>query len=205
MDNIYKLAKGESVTLRNEVPDDYFEVESITRKAFWKDSTEDKAAGCNEHFLAHKLRSCNSFIKELDFIAEINGQIVGNIMYTKSYIESAKGEIFETITFGPLSVLPKFQNQGIGSMLVKHTLKLAKSLGFGAVVIFGHPEYYHKFGFSNAEKFKITTKKGENLEPFMALELQPNYLKNKSGKFYEDLIFEDLSEDEQQKFDKKFQ
>lgn len=204
MNQTYKLENGKAITLRPETKSDYFEVESITREAFWNESTDENPAGCNEHLLAYKLRGCKAFIKELDFVAELDGKVIGNIMYTKGCIQAANGEKFTAILFGPLSVLPEFQKQGVGSALVKHTLNIAAEMNFGAVIIFGHPEYYHRFGFCNAERFKITTKDGKNFEPFMALELLPGYLSDKAGKFYEDDIYENLPEAEVKEFDKKF-
>ncbi|WP_363319235.1 GNAT family N-acetyltransferase [Desulfosporosinus sp.] len=57
------------------------------------------------------------------------------------------------ITFGPISVLPSFQKQGIGSALIAHTKKIAQTMGYKAIIIFGNPAYYHQFGFENAANF----------------------------------------------------
>ncbi len=44
-------------------------------------------------------------------------------------------------------------------------------MGCKAVIIYGNPDYYRRFGFKNARLFGITTAKGANFEAFMALEL----------------------------------
>jgi predicted N-acetyltransferase YhbS len=71
------------------------------------------------------------------------------------------------------------------------------------VIIFGDPEYYHRFGFVNAEKYNIQTSDGQNFEPFMALELYENSLQGISGKFYTDKVFETDSQ-ELEEFEKGF-
>jgi len=102
------------------------------------------------------------------------------------------------LCMGPLCVLPSCQGTGIGSVLLRTTLEKAKSLGYRAVILFGHPAYYREFGFSNAQAFGIKTAQGENFEAFMALELYPGALQDVQGSFHEDGAFairkEDLEE-----------
>ena len=188
-----------SIELRLENEHDYIEVENLTREAFW----DIYQPGCDEHLLAHKLREVSAFIPELDFVAELDGQIVGNIMYSKAKIVDELGGEHEVISFGPLSVLPSFQKTGIGAKLVKHTLELAREMGFKAVLIFGNPAYYHRFGFVNAEKYQITTSGGENFDAFMALELYAGAFQGVSGKFHEDSVFQ-ITKEEAAEFDKHF-
>jgi predicted N-acetyltransferase YhbS len=73
---------------------------------------------------------------------------------------------------------------------MKHSLEKAKQLGYRAIIIFGDPEYYHRFGFVNAKVYNIQTSEGINFEPFMALQLYENSLAGISGKFYADKVFE---------------
>jgi predicted N-acetyltransferase YhbS len=62
-----------------------------------------------------------AFIPELDFVAELDQQIVGNIMYSKAKVAAANGVEHEVISFGPISVSPSHQKEGIGAMLINHT------------------------------------------------------------------------------------
>lgn len=174
-----------NIKIRLEKEKDYKEVENLTREAFW----DLHQPGCDEHLLAHKLRRVKAFIPELDFVAELENRVIGNIKYSKAKVVDEKGLEHEVLTFGPLSVLPSHQKLGVGSALVKHTVQLAQEMGFKAIIIFGHPAYYHRFGFVNAERFRITTSDGDNLEPFMALELYDGALRGKEGRFYEDSVF----------------
>lgn len=178
---------------------DFREVENLTREAFWN----LYHPGCTEHFVIHTLRESSAFIKELDFVAYHDGLIVGNIMYSKAKVLNNDGYESEVLCMGPLSVLPSYQGKGIGSMLMKHTLRVAKDLGFNAVIIFGDPNYYKRFGFKNAEIYNIQTSMGENMEAFMALELYDGALDKVVGKFYEDEVFH-VEEKDVENFDKQF-
>ena len=67
------------IVIRNETEKDYKTVEEITRKAFYN----IYVPGCMEHYLVHIMRDHEDFIKELDFVIELDGKVIGNIMYTK--------------------------------------------------------------------------------------------------------------------------
>lgn len=160
------------ITLRPEEPSDAAEAEFLTREAFWNAFKP----GCDEHYLLHVMRSDPSFIPELNFVAEQNGRIIGSIVYTKSSVTAPDGRLLETVTFGPVSVLPAYQKSGVGSRLIFHTLELAKKLGHQAVIILGHPDYYPRFGFRPGRDFGLTLQNGETFDAFMALELAPGSL-----------------------------
>lgn len=64
------------VVLRNELPDDYREVENLTREAFWN----VYCPGCSEHYLLNVMRQSPDFIDQLDIVAECDGCIVGNVV-----------------------------------------------------------------------------------------------------------------------------
>lgn len=92
------------LTIRPERPEDYREVEALTREAFWGVFHPT----CDEHYLVHKLRSSRDFVPALDMVAESEGRIVGHILYTKACVTDAAGLDHEVLTFGPLSVLPAY-------------------------------------------------------------------------------------------------
>ena len=173
------------INIRREKKADEFWVEKLTRAAFWKEDRYEKSGlGCDEHYLVHQLRQSEDFIGDLNFIAETEDEIIGNIMYTKAYIKGEDDTKHPVIVFGPISVLPKHQKKGVGGALLRHSMNVAKELGYGAILIYGHPSYYPRFGFQEAKDFNITTESGENFPAFMAYELQEGYLKNIEGKFY---------------------
>lgn len=176
----------ENIKLRNETAVDYRSVEEITREAFWN----HHVPGCNEHYLLHIMRNCDAFIKELDFVAELDDKVVANIVYAKAEIIEDSGEHYNVITFGPISVLPEYQGKGIGGMLIDHTVKIAKELGYKAVLIYGDPDYYSRFGFVEAEKYDIRTSNNMYAVPLQALELYPGALRGCSGCFFEGSVYE---------------
>ncbi len=188
-----------NISIRLENENDFRIVENLTREAFW----DLYNPGCNEHLIVHKMRNVNAFIKELGFVACDGEKIVGNIMYTKSKVINENNEAFKILTMGPLGILPSYQGKGVGSQLMRHSIKVARALGYNAIVIFGDPNYYHRFGFENAKKYNIQTSLGDNFEEFMALELNEGSLEGISGKCYIDPVFE-TNEDELKAFEEQF-
>lgn len=178
---------------------DFAITENITRESFWN----VYKPGCSEHLVLHNLRKSKSYIKELDLVAFCNDQIVGHIISTKAKVVDSLTKEYEVLCVGPLSVLPDFQKKGIGGKLMKESIKISRRLGFRGMILFGNPDYYHRFGFRNAKEFDITTKDYQNFEPFMVLELFENALTQVKGKFIEDESF-NVNEDELNEFEKQF-
>lgn len=187
------------IELRLTKTEDYPIVEDLTREAFWN----HHVPGCDEHLLVHKLHGSDIYIPELDFVAEVGGQIVGNIVYARAAIADADGTEYEVISFGPLAVLPEYQRMGIGSRLVEYSMEEAKKLGYNAVVIFGSREYYPRFGFRPARDFGVTTADGRFAAAHMIYELRAGALRGIDGKFLLDDIYS-LDEAEVDEFDKRF-
>jgi len=186
------------INLRIEEEKDHKTVENLTREAFWN----NYVPGCDEHLLIHNLRKAKEFIKELDFVAIFNDKIVGNIVYVKSKIINE--DIENTVlTFGPISVLPEYQNKGIGGKLINHTKELSKEMGYKAIVIYGDPEYYKRFGFRASKEYKITNRDKKYPAALLVLELFPDSLKGIEGIFDEGKIYE-IDKNELKEFDKNF-
>lgn len=180
-------------------PDYYKETEILTREAFW----DLYKPGCDEHLIVHKIRNVQSFVPELDFIAVAGNKVIGNIIYSKAKVIDENDREHEVLCMGPLCVLPSCQKMGAGSGLMRHSINKAKELGYKGVVIFGNPDYYHRFGFKNAVNYGIKTSDGQNFDAFMALELYDGSLSGISGKFYYDSIFA-VDKNELEEFEKKF-
>ena len=169
------------IELRPEGPADFRAVEELTRNAFWN----HHAPGCDEHYLAHILRESSDFVPELDYVAVHDGKVVGNIMYTRAKIVLDRGGEREVLCFGPLAVDPAFQGRGVGGALIERTKTLARELGYKAILIFGDPEYYSRFGFVPAERYGVGTSWGVYIISLQALELQPGALEDCEGYFEE--------------------
>jgi predicted N-acetyltransferase YhbS len=187
------------ILIQRTKPEDFMTTENITREAFWNLFQP----GCDEHLLLHNLRKSNSYVPELDLVALTDKEIIGHLLITKAMVIDKQNIEHEVLCVGPVSVLPEFQMKGVGAKLLNESIAIAKQLGYAAIILFGHPDYYQRFGFVNAHKYGITTKEGLNFEPFMALELHPNALLSVNDKFYEDKAFE-TNEEELIEFEKLF-
>ena len=184
------------LNIRNERESDYKNVEDITRKAFYN----VYVPGCMEHYLVHIMRGHEDFIPELDFVIEVDGQIVGNIMYTKAKLTDEAGAEKEIVTFGPVSILPKYQRKGYRKMLIEHSLKRAAELGYEAVVIMGSPANYVGSGFQCCRKYNICVEKEKYPAAMLVKELKPGALDGRLW-FYSDSPVMNVDEREAQAFD----
>jgi predicted N-acetyltransferase YhbS len=174
-----------SLTIRKEQKEDYSTVERLVREAFWN----LYVPGCSEHFVLHNLRKSDDFVPGLDFVAERDGQIVGQIAYTRGIVKGEGTDAQEVISFGPVSVLPAVQRRGIGTALIGHTIALARDMDYPAICIYGDPRYYSRFGFRCAEKYDIKTADDKFAFALQVLELRQGVLGNMSGRFIESAAF----------------
>lgn len=156
-----------NIKVRQEKENDYKLSEIVVEKAFENAENSDH----REHFLVDKLRKSDAFVPELAFVAELNGEIVGHIMLTKVFIENGENK-YNSLALAPVSVLPEYQNKGIGSKLISKGLKTAKEIGFKSVIVLGHDKYYPRFGFKPAKIWEIKASFDVPDSAFMALELE---------------------------------
>ncbi len=136
------------ITIRKENRTDYNKVYDLVKAAF---ASAEHADG-TEQDLVNRLRKSTNFIPNLSLVAEVKKEIVGHLLMTKIMIEGHNKK-HEALALAPLSVLPSYQKQGIGSRLVKEGLKLARELGYNGVIVVGSEQYYPQFGFEEARKY----------------------------------------------------
>ncbi|MCI8513312.1 MAG: N-acetyltransferase [Lachnospiraceae bacterium] len=153
------------MTIRTEQPADYEAVYQVVKNAF---KTAGQSDG-SEQDLVNALRQSSAFIPELSLVCEIHGKIVGHILFTKLQI----GE-HTALALAPLSVLPEYQRQGIGTSLILNGHKTAKSLGYSYSVVLGSEKYYPRTGYLPAEKFGIQPCFEVPSKNFMACKLCEN-------------------------------
>lgn len=145
---------------------------------------EVEAAAFNreeEAILVDRLRTSIAFIPGLSLVAERDNKIVGHILFTDLPVNSGEGLISGVLAMAPVAVLPAYQNQGIGGVLIRRGLEVATDMGYKAVVVLGHEHYYPKFGFRPAVKWNIKAPMEVPDNNFMALELIPGALDTISG------------------------
>lgn len=181
------------IKIRNEREADYQAVEELTRKAFYN----MYIPGCVEHYLVHIMRGHKDFIPELDFVLELGGRIIGNIMYTKARLVDEAGEEKEILTFGPVSVAPEHQRKGYGKMLLEHSFEKAKEMGYDVIVIFGSPANYVSRGFKSCKKYNICLENGKFPAAMLVKELASGALDGRKWFCYDSPVMAVREEDAQ--------
>ena len=142
----------DDIIIRLETPKDHRAVEELTREAFWN----VYVPGASEHYFVNQMRNHPDFIPELAFVLERDGEIIGNIMYTKAWLKDEDGELKEILSFGPLCVAPKYQRQKLGKMLIEHSFEIARKMGYDVNINFGNPGNYVSRGFVSCKKKNVS-------------------------------------------------
>lgn len=170
------------ITIRLENESDQAYVENLVRESFWN----VYKPGCAEHYVIHVLRNDPDFIKELDFVMEKDGKIIGQNMFMKAAVMADDGTVVPILTMGPICIAPELKRQGYGKMLLDYSLEKARDMGFGAVMFEGNIDFYGKSGFTFARDFGIRyhgLPDGEDDSFFLGIELIPGYLKDVTGTY----------------------
>ena len=173
----------DNIIIRRENPEDYAAVENLTREAFWN----VYRPGCLEHFVVHELRSDAAFVPELDLVMELDGRLVGHIMYMHAVIVADDGKRVPVMTFGPISIHPDVQRQGLGKRLLDDSMERAAQMGVGALCIEGNIAFYGKSGFVEASTKGIRyhgAPEQESVPYFLLKELQPGFLDDVTGVYH---------------------
>ena len=167
-------------TIRLERSEDYREVEDLVRESFWN----VYRPGCSEHFVIHVLRDDPAFVKELDFVMEKDGKLIGQNMFMRTVIGADDGRVIPVLTMGPIGITPELKRMGYGKKLLDYSLEKAAAMGFGAVLFEGNISFYGKSGFDYARKFGIRyhdLPEGADDSFFLCKELSPGYLDGITG------------------------
>ena len=146
------------ITIRLETKDDYRAVENLTRESFWN----VYRPGCMEHYVLHRYRDDPAFVPELDFVMELDGEIM---------------------TFGPLGIAPAYKRQGYGKQLLDYSMEKAKEMGAGALAITGNIDFYGKSGFVPAKTKGVRYADDPEADYFLIKELTPGFLDGISGTY----------------------
>lgn len=167
-------------TIRLEEKNDYSAVENLVRESFWN----VYRPGCSEHYVIHVLRDDPAFVKELDFVMEQDGHLIGQNMFMKTVIDADDGRVIPILTMGPICIIPERKRQGYGKKLLDFSLKKAAELGYGAVLFEGNIGFYGKSGFDYARNFGIRyhdLPEGADDSFFLCKELIPGCLDGITG------------------------
>ena len=166
--------------IRPEKKEEYRDVENLVRESFWN----VYRPGCSEHYVIHVLREDPAFVKELDFVMEKDGKLIGQNIFMKTMIEADDGRTIDVLTMGPIGITPEFKRKGYGKAILDYSLEKATEMGFGAVLFEGNIGFYGKSGFDYASKFGIRyhdLPEDADSSFFLCKELIPGYLDGITG------------------------
>ena len=191
-------------TIRLEKKEEQRAVENLVRESFWNvyrpgcsehyviHVLRDDPAfvwnvyrpGCSEHYVIHVLRDDPAFVKELDFVMEKDGVLIGQNMFMRTVINADDGRVIPVLTMGPIGITPELKRHGYGKKLLDYSLEQATAMGFGAVLFEGNIDFYGKSGFDYARNFGIRyhdLPEGADDSFFLCKELIPGYLDGITG------------------------
>lgn len=154
--------------IRDEEERDFAAVYAVNESAFETSAEADLVSVLREQ--AEPLVS---------LIAENGGSVIGHIMLSPVVPPEHSG--LKIMGLAPMAVVPEHQGRGVGSSLVRAGLEACRKIGFGAVVVLGHSEYYPRFGFSPASRYGIGCEYEVPDDAFMLVELQPGFLEGVTG------------------------
>jgi putative acetyltransferase len=163
----------QNVTIRSESADDAAEIRSVHESAFGRP---------HEGRLVDTLRGTEAFQARFSLVAEYELEVIGHILLYPIEILGDDGTMRSgPLSLGPLGVSPTYQNLGIGSSLVREGLERARNAGYESVIVLGHPDYYPRFGFRPASRWRIYPPFDVQDSHFMALELVRGALAGMAG------------------------
>ena len=188
--------------IRRETEKDRRAVEELIRESFWN----VYRPGCLEHYVIHVLRDDPAFIKELDFVMELDGKLIGQNMFMKTIINADDGRVIDVLTMGPICIAPELKRRGYGKILLDYSLERAAEFGYGAVLFEGNIGFYGKSGFDYAGSFGIRyhdLPEDADASFFLCRELIPGYLNDVTGVYQTPQGYY-VDTDDAERFDKDF-
>ena len=163
-----RAAERAMIEIRDEASNDYPAIRELHERAF---------GGPAEARLVDMLRAANK--AAISLVAVHENRVVGHIFFSPVTV-AAVHENIRAVGLAPMSVLPEFQNRGIGSRLVHAGLGACKRKGYEVVVVLGHTKYYPRFGFVRAKDKGLDNEYNAN-DSFMVMELEKGVLQGIRG------------------------
>ncbi len=158
------------INIRPEQPEDIPLIHAVNEVAFGQPT---------EANLVDALRSACQDVVSL--VAISNGQIVGHVLFTPVIVSDSAHNV-KGMGLAPMAVLPEYQRQGIGSLLVESGLRILSTRNCPFVIVLGHTEYYPRFGFVPASRHDLDCQwDGIPDEAFMVLVLDETIMSGVSG------------------------
>jgi putative acetyltransferase len=146
-----------NVVIRSETDADINVITKVTVAAFKTLAISNHT----EQFMIQALRVAKAL--SISLVAEVGGRVVGHIAFSPVTISDGTRNWYG---LGPVSVLPDYQRQGIGTALIREGLSWLKEMKARGCCLVGHPDYYRKLGFKNVPGLVL---EGVPQEVFFAL------------------------------------
>jgi putative acetyltransferase len=142
-----------------EQPQDIAAIRQVHLAAFGRSGEAD---------LVDRLRGQAS---TFSFVVVESAQIIAHIFFSPVTIEGECSADLFMLGLAPVAVLPAYQRQGVGTLLIRQSLADCARCGCQAIAVLGWPAYYPRFGFIPAKSFGLSCEYHVSDEAFMVLEL----------------------------------
>jgi putative acetyltransferase len=143
------------ITVRDEQPADLAAIRAVNDAAF------DQPL---EGRIVDALRAHGAV--RLSLVAEVDGQVVGHILFSPVTSAQAEG-----LGLGPMAVTPAQQRRGVGGALIDAALVRLRAAGCPFVVVLGHHD--SRFGFVPASRHGLRCEWDVPDDAFMVHVLDP--------------------------------
>lgn len=188
--------------IRPERQDEQRQVESLVRESFWN----VYRPGCLEHYVLNQLRQDEAFVPELNFVMELEGRLIGQVIFMQAEIRADDGRNIPIMTMGPICIANEYKRQGYGKILLDYGFQQAAKMGAGALCFEGNIDFYGKSGCMEASRYGIRyhgLPEGADASFFLCRELIPGYLEGITGEYATPKGYF-VDEAEAEEFDKQF-
>ncbi len=145
------------IVIRSETEADVDAITEVTVAAF----KTLEISNHTEQYIIAALRAARALT--LSLVAEVEGRVIGHLAFSPVTISDGTRNWYG---LGPVSVLPAYQRQGVGTALIREGLSRLKAMNARGCCLVGHPDYYRKFGFTNTSGLVL---EGVPPEVFFAL------------------------------------
>lgn len=168
---VLKLRSSQQ-TIRKMVATDLLAIEGLLDLCFGPDRHQKTA---------QLLRDGNESLPSLDHVAtDCNGDVVATIRYWPVEVDTPDGPV-TFLWLGPLAVHPSMEGQGLGGRMMRHSMAIARQLGFQGVLLIGDAAWYQRFGFSAAQTGNLSLPGDYDPARLLVCSLQGQPLPDMSG------------------------
>ncbi len=150
--------------VRGETPEDHDEVRRVVTAAF---------GGEKVPALLDALRSSDAWL-DLGYVVEEADEVVAFVSYTRAWLD-ARTKLVEVLVLSPLAVLPERQRSGLGSLLVRETLRAVEGRDEPLVFLEGAPDFYARLGFIPGDELGFAPPSVRIPQPAFQVATLPGY------------------------------